>query len=442
MKRLRLWIKELSLSQQLLTIIFVVVTVFVLFFFVFLANSLDDFVEGEMYKTIHRSQENVEFYTENGYSLDKFADHIDPNTAHILYDANHGVYRLVGNPQLSIEDTNKVLINISEGRTVDDIYSKDNYHVLYSVKEIRSDFYLISMISNEYFSQYRSALVNSVINLNLLVVSILFMLLMIWIGTIIHPLNLIRSYVDRIRREEKPDLKIDRRDEIGAVADALVMMKEELETQKQIREEMIQNISHDLKTPIATIKSYGESIKDGIYPYETLEKSVDVIIEHANRLEKKVYSLIMFNKMGYLTSDSSKSTVDMKDIIQKVILSLKVIRPQIEITTDLKDGVYFIGEEEPWRIVVENILDNALRYARTRIHFELKGKELLVSNDGEQIKQDHLKRLFRPYEKGTDGQFGLGLSIVNRVCTSYGYRVWAENLNDGVCFKIREKSAC
>lgn len=71
------------------------------------------------------------------------------------------------------------------------------------------------------------------------------------------------------------------------MAEAIVDMTDELSAQERIREEMIQNISHDLKTPIATIKSYSESIKDGIYPYDTLEKSVDVIIEHADRLERK-----------------------------------------------------------------------------------------------------------------------------------------------------------
>ena len=64
-------------------------------------------------------------------------------------------------------------------------------------------------------------------------------------------------------------------------------MEYKLLKQEKTKEDMIHNISHDLKTPIATIKSYGESIKDGIYPYDTLEKSVDVIIENAERLEKK-----------------------------------------------------------------------------------------------------------------------------------------------------------
>ena len=78
--------------------------------------------------------------------------------------------------------------------------------------------------------------------------------------------------------KEDPELIITRSDEIGEIAESLTSMNEELKKQQRIREEMIQNISHDLKTPIATIKSYSESIKDAIYPYDTLEKSVDVII--------------------------------------------------------------------------------------------------------------------------------------------------------------------
>ena len=52
------------------------------------------------------------------------------------------------------------------------------------------------------------------------------------------------------------------------------------------------------------------------------------------------------------------------------------------------------------------------------------------------FQKDRLSTLFHRYEKGTDGQFGLGLSIVHRVVTTYGYRVAAENLTEGVCFRI------
>ena len=59
MKRLRLWLRELSLSQQLLAIVFLVVSAFVVFFFVFLSGSIDTFAENEMYKLLHNSQESM-----------------------------------------------------------------------------------------------------------------------------------------------------------------------------------------------------------------------------------------------------------------------------------------------------------------------------------------------------------------------------------------------
>jgi two-component system sensor histidine kinase CssS len=216
-------------------------------------------------------------------------------------------------------------------------------------------------------------------------------------------------------------------------------MNEEIKRQELLKEEMVQNISHDLKTPIATIKSYGESIKDGIYPYETLEKSVDVIIEHANRLEKKVHSLLLMNRMGYLIGeDKPDNKVDMRVIVEKAIISLKVIRPDIELHTDLS-YCFYQGSEEPWRVVIENLLDNALRYAKTHVILQVSPSECSVYNDGPRIDDDRMDKLFKPYEKGDDGQFGLGLAIVHRVVTAYGLTISAQNMEDGVKFTIKPK---
>ncbi|MFV0379865.1 MAG: ATP-binding protein [Anaerorhabdus sp.] len=439
MKRVRMWLKELSLFQQLLTIIFIVSTVFILCFFTIVMSSLDNFVQNQMYSSIHRAQEHVSFYLNEGLAIQDISDNLDENTAHFLYDNKSKNSHFIGSDGIDHEDIIKVIqgIEIKQSEVRDLFYVRDNLKIMYSVKNIGNDIYLITMINSEYVLQYRDSLVDSIIKLNLVIVSFLFILLMVWIGTIILPLNQIRNYIYRVRIGEEVNFKIDRRDEIGAVADALVDMQEELSKQKRLREEMVQNISHDLKTPIATIKSYGESIKDGIYPYETLEKSVDVIIEHASRLEKKVYSLITLNKMGYLLEDELQE-IDVKEIIEKVILSLKVIRPEIEIETHLND-VIFKGHEEPWRITVENILDNAIRYAKSKIVIVLKDKELTIENDGPLIERERLDKLFNMYEKGTDGQFGLGLSIVKKVCRSYGYYVSAENLNDGVKFSIKDQ---
>ena len=138
---------------------------------------------------------------------------------------------------------------------------QDRKTYFYSLVRLDSHTILISLMSDSYRSDFKNMLLNSVINLNVLVVSLLFVCLMLWISSLIHPLNQIRNYIEKVSRGEDAELHIERRDEIGQVAQALVAMKDELDKQEKIKEEMIQNISHDLKTPIATIKSYGESIR-------------------------------------------------------------------------------------------------------------------------------------------------------------------------------------
>ena len=141
--------------------------------------------------------------------------------------------------------------------------------------------------------------------------------------------------------------------------------------------------------------------------------------------------------MDYLLDECPEgNNLHMASVIDKVLLALKVIRPEIEFVKDIDENVYFHGEEDPWRIVVENLIDNALRYAKSKIVISLKEDELCVENDGKPIVQEHLEKLFSPYEKGTEGQFGLGLSIVYKVVTTYGYHVEAENLQDAVRFRI------
>ncbi len=444
MKRLYLWLRELTLSQQLLTIAFLLVTVFAVFLLAFLTPQINLFSETEMFRMLHNSQNTMEYYlavsTDNNIEIDIDANEI----VHALYDVDTKEFRVIGNGQFSSEEREEIYSKLNHTITKTEDYSayigegrKNRLKVLYSITPVEDDVYLISKLPASYEDNFKSSLVSNIVDVNIFVVMLLFICLMVWVASLIHPLNQIKVYITKIKNDEPAYLSVTRRDEIGEVADALREMEFELSKQNREKQEMIQNISHDLKTPIATIKSYGESIKDGIYPYGTLEKSIDVIIEHADRLEKKVRSLIALNKMGYLLDDCPKGdTLHMNEVVDKVLLSLKVIRPEITFERDVEENIYFHGDEDPWRIVVENLVDNALRYADSTITISLHKGELCVSNDGKQIEEDRIKSLFKPYEKGTDGQFGLGLSIVYKVVTTYGYHIEAENLQNGVCFRI------
>ncbi|MDD6466836.1 MAG: HAMP domain-containing sensor histidine kinase [Erysipelotrichaceae bacterium] len=441
MRRLQNWLGGLSLTQQLLSIIFASSVVFILLFFVYLKGNIEEFSHWQTFVLLERSQDEiVEIYKDHLIYSEVVSDYTR-DISHLFIkdqevEAFVGTY-LRGTPLLKIVKEKMPFTD----DTMESTMMIEGERVFYKVRVIDAKTIVISFMGDSYSRAIANNLFNSISNLAALVVGTIYLLLVLWVSFLLHPLNQIRTYIERIRNGEPAELKIDRNDEIGEVAFALVNMREELRHQDEVKEEMIHNISHDLKTPIATIKSYGESIKDGIYPYETLEKSVDVIIENADRLEKKVHSLLFLNRLDYLLSSNEMEMKDiqMKEIVEVVLLSLKVIRPEIQMTVDLEPTI-FRGNEESWRVLVENLVDNALRYAESNITITLRNGYFSVANDGPSLSQERMEKLFKPFEKGSKGKFGLGLSICYKIVTAYGYTIEAQNLEKGVIFKVKDKT--
>ncbi len=444
MQRILEYIKTLSLTQQLLMLIVFFVSFFSIFFFVYVNGSVTAAIQSEIYQTLDHTQNTIDLtlgYTQlpktiNGVSV--YELEIMNNTLIIPSDENNPISQ---KEAANILEQCNYLLEGSKERIhgkFDNAYDGlDSFYSIYLTDDHRL---LLARTYSNNMRKLESILINSLVYIIVIVVGFFFVILALWVLTLIHPLNLMKNYTEKIKAgEDDAVLNVNRSDEIGELADALVSMHKELKKQEKTKEEMIHNISHDLKTPIATIKSYGESIKDGIYPYGTLDNSVDVILENANRLESKVHSLLYMNRLEYLISNtSSKDKTNMKEIIEIVVKNTQLIKPEINIITSL-DEIYFQGNSEPWRVAVENIVENALRYASGKIEIELKEGELSISNDGPCMDDDRIETLFKPFEKGAGGKFGLGLSIVSKVVHANGYDVVGENLTQGVVFRIFKK---
>ena len=446
MKRFNEFIKQLSLTQQLFALIFFFVTFFAVFFFVYVNGSVNNAIKEQIFKSLDDTQSTLisanatlDAYS-NASNIENYPVMIKNGDTPILIapaekniDTNSREWEQIRNDLLKVMRGNLEKYHGIFKNASNDL---DSY---YSILRITDKQYLISKTYSDNMDKLENVLVNSVVYITVIVVGFFFIVLMMWVITLIHPLNQIRNYIERVKLGKDAELHVNRKDEIGKLADALVSMRDELLRQEKTKEEMIHNISHDLKTPIATIKSYGESIKDGIYPYDTLEKSVDVIIENADRLEAKVHSLLFMNRVEYLISqDCEGISSNMQEIVETVVQNTKFIKPEITIQTDLEE-VWFDGLAEPWRVAVENILENALRYAKTTIDIHLSEEEgLTIANDGPCMDEDRIKVLFKPYEKGQGGKFGLGLSIVSKVVNANHYEVCGENTADGVIFRINK----
>ena len=390
-----------------------------------------------MFQTLETAQQG---YVDYGYSpIEKSSD---KQIYHMTYDAENNV--LIPSTNITYKEAEKISYVFSECLfdMIDDgkekVQKKGDFYgttVYYQITKKDTNTYTVSLVYSDYSANLISAIRQQIINILYVSFAIIGVVIFLWVSSLIKPLKAIRNYIEDIRNDKEGELKIDRSDEIGIVSNELVVMKEEIDHQSKTKEEMIHNISHDLKTPIALIKSYSQSVKDDIYPYGDKDSSMDVIIENADRLDSKVKSLLYLNRLDFLGNKNIDNEVDMKALIEHITIQLQGMHPEIEIETDLA-FVSFKGDEECWRICVENIIENAYRYVNSKIKIILKQNYLEIYNDGEPIDNENIEALFKPYEKGTKGQFGLGLSIVYKTCTMYGYNVTAENKDVGVSFII------
>ena len=199
---------------------------------------------------------------------------------------------------------------------------------------------------------------------------------------------------------------------------------------------MYQNISHDFKTPITVMKSYIEAMEDGI---ETKEKTINILKEQLNKLEVKVHSLLYLNKLNYLKEEKEKlnDSCDVSKVILASVDKFSPSRKDIKFSLDIdKKNTIFRGSNEMWEAIIDNILNNFMRYAKTSIKITVKNNKIILYNDGPNIDKDVLNNIFTPYEKGVRGVFGLGLSIVKKTLGLLNYDINISNVKNGVKFII------
>ena len=443
------WFTRMSLTQQVFSMIVIMLIFLSAFFAFFISDSIDRTITDLMYTMMASDQKPIatvltrDTDTEDREYLSAYLQADETQTSFLVQDGKIIMASRMPEQESGIQEhlltQADSLFEAVPEEVRSGMYQEDSHTYYCRMEKVPSSagpMIVVTYMNDLYASQFRESLINSTVYVIIIVFFLMLMATLIWVFSIIRPLNQIRSYISQIKQGKDVDLYINRGDEIGDLADELVTMKDELSRQDKAKEEMIHNISHDLKTPIATIKSYSESIKDGIYPYGDLDSSVDVILHNAQRLEEKVHNLLYLNRVEYLvSSDASGVVTNMKDVVEQVVLNSAVIRPEIEIITDVEE-VFFDGLIEAWRVSIENIMENAFRYAKTYIKIQVRENDLRISNDGPKMPEDRIDTLFRPYEKGEGGRFGLGLSIVSKVTKANNYLVQGYNLDDGVCFRI------
>jgi two-component system sensor histidine kinase CssS len=205
---------------------------------------------------------------------------------------------------------------------------------------------------------------------------------------------------------------------------------------------MLQQVSHELKTPVMVIRNYVQAAEDGIYPNGDISGTMRVIDEEAIRLQKRIKDLLQLSKLEYINSRALKNQpYSLCDIMSEEFYKIKANNMNLQWDIETLKNAYTIGDKEQFTVVIENLLDNASRYAKEKVEvsiYEEDGKYTIrIFNDGDKIKEEEFEGLFKPFNKGKNGKYGLGLSIVKEIVGYHGAEIEAKNEDVGVAFYIK-----
>lgn len=258
---------------------------------------------------------------------------------------------------------------------------------------------------------------------------------------VIRPVHQLAAYARDIaaKRWPQPMNSANSASEIGELIEAMNDMQTQLRQSEAEQQTFLQSISHDLKTPVAVIMAHAQAIQDGIY-VGSPENNAAVILEEAHRLEDKIRKVLYYNTLDYsLHNSDCGETTAVAELLEDLAGRFAAMEDKLTWQLAL-EAAEAAAEEEDLRVALENILDNALRYARSGIQLSDTIQDgwvtITIANDGEPIAQDQLERLFGQLSKGKNGNFGLGLFISRKIITHYGGQITAENTADGVAFHV------
>ena len=298
----------------------------------------------------------------------------------------------------------------------------------------------IAFTNNSYILQCKHdswAHIFPIIFLTLLIVSFV---LITWSSVVVKKIEKLKNKIDHIDDDtynHKTDDSSD--DEIRSLELAIEDMRISLKNQEEYRNQMYQNISHDFKTPLTVIKSYIEAVEAGI---EDSTNALKIIKDQTNKLENKVHSLLYLNKLDYIKDLKTLElkNIDIENIIHTSVEKFKYRNTNINFVVQIFNHSKFIGTEDSWETIIDNLLNNAVRYAKKEIKIIVKKSQIIVYNDGPNIDNDLIEGIFVPFRKGVKGEFGLGLSIVKKTLAMMKYDILVKNHNKkGVSFVIYRK---
>ncbi|MBD5772476.1 ATP-binding protein [Marinomonas colpomeniae] len=249
------------------------------------------------------------------------------------------------------------------------------------------------------------------------------------------------------------NFQIRSNDEFGELSDSFEYLVGSLKQQKENREQWLVDISHELRTPIAVLRSELEAIQDGIRQPEM--RRMDSMHDQVMGLRRLVDDLYLLSKTDSGVYQMDTKTLDLAQLVERVVLTFehRLQQDGLDLVFIKPEKLIFIkGDEKTLEQLLMNLLENSLRYtdAPGQIHLSIieveKDLVLRVEDSSPSVEKEHLPNLFKRLyrvDKSRSRQYGgsgLGLSICRNIVIMHGGEILAsESELGGLAIDIRLK---
>lgn len=271
-----------------------------------------------------------------------------------------------------------------------------------------------------------------------------------------NPILTIKKTVDRLAAGDltaKP--RLNRQDEIGQLSHSVEALGQALQRVDVLRKEVIANVSHELRSPLALIGGYAEMVRDITWKDDIQrEENLNLIISEAKRMSVMVSDILDYSQLQAGCLQLNRAKYDLCEIVENEVLlceqSAQENHLSLSFNSPVSSAEEFSVQVDALKIsqVVRNLLNNAINHTKDgeqitiSIAKDQQGYLVQVVNPGEPIPEEERVLIWERYQRsqhqaGRRQGTGIGLSIVKTILDAHGMTYGIECQNGFTCFWFR-----
>lgn len=238
-------------------------------------------------------------------------------------------------------------------------------------------------------------------------------------------------------------------DEIGVLAHNFNLMTAELGNMEYLRKDFISNVSHELKTPVASIKGFAEMLQEQNLAAEDFQAYLGIIIDETQRLSHLSSNMLRLSRLDHQLILERSSTFSLDEQIRRtlVLLEEKWSAKNLELELEL-EKIAYAGDEELIQQIWLNLLENAIKFSPEYATITVRAKKaprdtvVQIQDQGLGIAENDQARIFERFfqvdKAHSQEGSGLGLAITKKIVEIHqGEISFISDPGRGTCFTIR-----